>query len=486
MIGAVRYGSGFGGLVRYLTGDDRGEDDRAAWIGFRNLVTDDPELVALEMRATAEQNRRVEKPVYHLSLSAAPGERFDREQWEQIAGRVLKELGLEEHQALLVAHDDKNHQHIHLVVNRVHAETLRAWDPFRDYPKIEKALREIERDFGLREVPGHHYRLPEHARPERGEERTSGERRQAERSGEVVEFDRIQGQARPILTQAKSWAELEARLGKKGLRIEAKGRGLVVTDGAREVKASRIAREASRGHLEKRLGMEFQKWRSLRRDLEHTAQRLETLQNRDIRLSHIETAARQQAGKAGVIFDTVRMARREQAFTVERLRRMLGHLYGPEQIRPAGWKLARAVYREGWKRAIEDLQRRPERFGKLRGGPLRKLGLGREAKELRFQAADALWQVQRARLELRSLQPQLQQARKIFAPATRRAQRAVLASRRLPNHQPLELRLARLTLRLGFEAASFVLNPSALKLARIAVHAIELGRGLEREMERGR
>lgn len=43
------------------------------------------------------------------------------------------------------------------------------------------------------------------------------------------------------------WEELEARLAEKGLRIEARGRGIVVTDGKETVKASSVAPELARG-----------------------------------------------------------------------------------------------------------------------------------------------------------------------------------------------------------------------------------------------
>jgi hypothetical protein len=51
-----------------------------------------------------------------------------------------------------------------------------------------------------------------------------------------------------------SWEDLEQRLADHGLRLQPRGRGLVVTDGAEVVKASSITRGASRNKLEQ--GME--------------------------------------------------------------------------------------------------------------------------------------------------------------------------------------------------------------------------------------
>jgi hypothetical protein len=111
-----------------LTGKkDEPNPDRVLWTSTRELALEEPEAAAVVMRATAAQGH-TEKPLQHLSISLAPGEHLTREQWEQVIDTTMRDLGLEGHQALIVAHQDTNHEHIHLMVNRVHPETLRAWD----------------------------------------------------------------------------------------------------------------------------------------------------------------------------------------------------------------------------------------------------------------------------------------------------------------------------------------------------------------------
>ena len=129
-----------------------GEEGRVAWTLVRNMPGDERHAAAL-MDVTAAQKVRVQKPVYHLSLSAASGEELDREQWEKVVDRVLRDLGLEEHQGLVVAHGDTKHDHIHLMINRVEIETLKIWHDRRDYRRIEQSLRGIERAMGLRASP---------------------------------------------------------------------------------------------------------------------------------------------------------------------------------------------------------------------------------------------------------------------------------------------------------------------------------------------
>ena len=155
MIGVSSSSRSFKSLGRYLvlgrTGDEQG---RVAWSTARNLPTDDPELAAKIMRATAAQNVRTEQPVYHLALSFDPHDAVDRAKMERVAQRVINELGLREHQVLIVAHGDRKHSHMHILVNRVHPKTGKAWDRWQDYSIVQRVLREEEETLGLRAVRG--------------------------------------------------------------------------------------------------------------------------------------------------------------------------------------------------------------------------------------------------------------------------------------------------------------------------------------------
>src|SRR5437667_4869596 len=165
MIGVSSSNKSFRVLARYLSEGRTGEEQhRVAWVASRNLPTADPDLAARIMRATAGQNVRVKEPVYHLALSFDPGDAVDRAAMERVADRVLETLGLQGHQVLIVAHADREHAHMHLMVNRVHPETGKVWSRWQDYPTIQRVLREEEEALGLRRVPG---RTPERASAER-------------------------------------------------------------------------------------------------------------------------------------------------------------------------------------------------------------------------------------------------------------------------------------------------------------------------------
>jgi hypothetical protein len=64
-------------------------------------------------------------PVMHYTLSWAPEDRVSKPQMMNAALKSLKALGLEDHQATIAAHNDKDHQHVHIIVNTVNPTTGR-------------------------------------------------------------------------------------------------------------------------------------------------------------------------------------------------------------------------------------------------------------------------------------------------------------------------------------------------------------------------
>lgn len=247
MIGkAMPYGKGFLGLARYSEKGHAGEErERVFFIETRNLPTEDAETAARLMAAHARESIRTQRPVYHLVISCDPGDPADRTSLSRVADTVLRELGLSEHQVLIVAHKDTAHPHMHLIVNRVHPVTHRAWENSWDWPKIEKALRSEEVALGFRIVPGKHAPVP-------GRE-PSAPAPKLER-GDAAFLSVVRERAGPVLARAESWAEVEQGLAGLGLSVRVKGGGLSINDGRQEVKASDVDRAFGRTPMETRLG----------------------------------------------------------------------------------------------------------------------------------------------------------------------------------------------------------------------------------------
>ena len=60
----------------------------------------------------------------------------------------LQALGMEDRQAVVVAHNDTDHRHLHVVVNRVSAEDGRAANRSNDRLKLSRWAERWEREHG--------------------------------------------------------------------------------------------------------------------------------------------------------------------------------------------------------------------------------------------------------------------------------------------------------------------------------------------------
>jgi hypothetical protein len=135
--------------------------ERVAFTAARNLANADPRAALDEMWRTAEDashlkacsgvaptGRKNETPVKTVSLAWAPGQSPAREEMCLAADSFMKAMGWAEHQALIVAHNDTRHPHIHLIINRVHPDTGRALNDWQERKRAQVWAHDYERQHG--------------------------------------------------------------------------------------------------------------------------------------------------------------------------------------------------------------------------------------------------------------------------------------------------------------------------------------------------
>lgn len=151
--------SDFHALARYLVQGKGGEPhpDRVQWMFAQNLGTDDPLLAARYMEATASRSTRCAKPVYHLMVAWHERERPSAEVMQEIARRTLNMAGLSEQQALVMGHGDTPHRHFHIMLNRVHPESRKAWPANNDFKQFDSIMRRLSDEYGFEYVPAHSF-----------------------------------------------------------------------------------------------------------------------------------------------------------------------------------------------------------------------------------------------------------------------------------------------------------------------------------------
>lgn len=252
-----------GALVDYIRDPTRGgkPHERLLYTHGRGFVFESPETQRAEMIALAEEAVRSKQPVTHYILSWREGEKPNPEQIERAVDIFLGEMGLVEHQCIYALHGDTDHVHLHIIVNRVHPESIRVIEPNRgwDLKAAHRAIARIEHEQGWQPEKRAVYRVLENGELERDrtprkKPPTQRARDYEARTGEKSAQRIAQEQASGVIERVRTWSELHRELAKLGMRYEKKGSGAILWVGEQPVKASSVSREASFGQLEKRLG----------------------------------------------------------------------------------------------------------------------------------------------------------------------------------------------------------------------------------------
>lgn len=151
MIGKITIGKDFGGCIRYVLEGKVGEKKEFAEVLHYNNCYGEKNDLIQQFRDVGALNRKIEKPVWHTSLSFAQEDKITKGQMVEIAEKLAKKFGFENNQYLVVQHHDTKHQHIHIVTNRVGFDS-KAITTSLNYQKIAEFNRSIEKEYNLEQV----------------------------------------------------------------------------------------------------------------------------------------------------------------------------------------------------------------------------------------------------------------------------------------------------------------------------------------------
>ena len=120
------------------------DTEKVSFVDCVNLIS--AETATTEMESLALQNKRCADPVMHLLLSWRENESPTREQVRDSVRITLDEMNLSECQAVYALHQNTDNMHLHICVNRVNPNTLRAINPAHGWTRrgMERAARKIE------------------------------------------------------------------------------------------------------------------------------------------------------------------------------------------------------------------------------------------------------------------------------------------------------------------------------------------------------
>jgi hypothetical protein len=253
-----------GSLLDYIVADGHADTKKAEYIGANgDFYSDSQQGQRAEMVALAMEANRSKDPVDHWLLSWKEGEQPTRAQCNEAVGILKRHLGMSSDQlAVFALHRNTENYHLHVVLNRVHPDTLRVEDKGWCIDKAHKALAEILHTQGWEAEKNARYVADRSGKVMRAgsdrEPQPHSKARDYENATGEKSCERIaQERAAPILCNAKSWAQVHEGLAQVHMRYERKGSGAMLWVGDQPLKASCIGREFSRSRMEERLG-EFQ------------------------------------------------------------------------------------------------------------------------------------------------------------------------------------------------------------------------------------
>jgi hypothetical protein len=148
MIASISQGGSFGGLFGYLLAEEK----QAKIIGG-NVACRSVKGLAREFKAISDLNPQVTVVAKHIALAFAPEDgEVANSLKNEIAMKLIEELGYGNSQFLIVEHPrsdhDHNHDHLHIAVNIVGLDGERVKNGF-EWRRTEKILRSIETEHNL-------------------------------------------------------------------------------------------------------------------------------------------------------------------------------------------------------------------------------------------------------------------------------------------------------------------------------------------------
>lgn len=230
MIGKIAIGKSFKGCLLYCLNDKLQEQkqelvmkNRAEILLFNQCYGNQKELIQ-QFNEVRQLNLKLSKPVLHITLSLSPGEQLTKDKLMEMCQDCAKDLGFENNQYIAIHHRDTNHQHLHIVANRVGYDKRTVSDS-RNFQKIAAYSRKMELKFELKQVLSPRQFL-------------SKEQRLIPRQD--ARKEQLKKDIQQALKQVKNYFEFEQKMKSLGYHV-LKGRGISFIDDKKvKIKGSEV------------------------------------------------------------------------------------------------------------------------------------------------------------------------------------------------------------------------------------------------------
>ena len=256
MMGDLKKRASFAKLVNYVN-----NPKKARLIDSKDVRLDNNATIAASMQGQADDKpgRKLKNPVYHISLDFAHEDtpKLTDGLMTEIAREYMKRMGIVNTQYIVCRHTDREHQHLHIVANRVDNDGNTINDR-NDAIRNVAVCKALTREYGLHFSKG-----------------KVNVKRDRLRGKDKVKYQ-IHDAVKAALPRCSSWSELCDRLVKQGIGVSFKfdkrnGNiiGVSFTKDDISFSGSRIDRSMGFFKLDKQLGGRIAEGLEWRNNLYH-------------------------------------------------------------------------------------------------------------------------------------------------------------------------------------------------------------------------
>ncbi|OQX14058.1 MAG: hypothetical protein BWK73_10385 [Thiothrix lacustris] len=250
------------GLAKYILRADKKETIAAGWVtncGFEDYPAAINEINAVQaMNTRGNENAKT----YHLVVSFPAGEKPSIETLKAIEDELCKKIGLGDHQRISAVHDDTDHYHLHIAINKVHPQSHNLTEPYYDKKKLVEAAKELEIKHNLRkEIDWENPKGINHqkGRGDKSVKVNSKARDMEAHTGALSFHSWVQDKKPDLLPKvqaATNWQDLHKTLAQYDLTIRPHANGLSISSRTQKayIKASDFDRNTTLKKLEDRFG----------------------------------------------------------------------------------------------------------------------------------------------------------------------------------------------------------------------------------------
>jgi hypothetical protein len=226
MIGKIGTGKSFRGCLNYLFEGrlqqtkamqlHEMEKKQAEVIAYNQCFGDKRQLIR-DFIEVSKLNLNVSKPVFHLAISFAHDDagKLNPQDKVDMAEKLAKEFTFHNNQYVVIEHSDRQHQHLHIVANRIGYDGKTASDS-NSYKRMAEYCRKMELEYKLTRVLSPNRFL-------KPEQRVSQEKRVDKRK------ETLKQHLSQAIKQCQNVPALKKYMERHGYTVEL-GRGIAFTD----------------------------------------------------------------------------------------------------------------------------------------------------------------------------------------------------------------------------------------------------------------